>query len=55
MGFALAPDTNIDAGSDERTIYTYGLSFQRDVEELTTSGIGLVLRGGAEYQYPMNK
>ena len=53
-GFALAPDTNIGAGSDERTIYIYGLPFQRDAEELTTSGVGVVVWGGAEYQYPMN-
>ena len=52
-GFAIAPDTNIGAGSDERTIYIYGLPFERDAEELTTSGVGLVVWGGAEYQYPM--
>ena len=52
-GFALAPDTNIGAGSEERTIYILGLPFQRDAEELTTSGVGLVVWGGAEYQYPM--
>ena len=52
-GFAIAPDTNIGAGSDERTIYIYGLPFERDVEELTSSGVGLVVWGGAEYQYPM--
>ena len=56
-GFAIAPDTNIGAGSDERTIYipVFGqpLPFQRDEEELTSSGVGLVLWGGGEYQYPM--
>ena len=53
LGAALAPDTNIGAGSDERTIYIYGLPFERDAEELTSSGVGLVVWGGAEYQYPM--
>ena len=57
-GFAIAPDTNIGAGSDERTIYipVFGqpLPFQRDAEELTSSGVGLVLWGGGEYQYPMD-
>ena len=57
-GFALAPDTNIGAGSDERTIYipVFGqpLPFQRDGEELTSSGVGLVLWGGGEYQHPMS-
>ena len=56
-GFAIAPDTNIGAGSDERTIYipVFGqpLPFERDEEELTSSGVGLVLWGGGEYQYPM--
>ena len=52
-GFALAPDTNIGAGSDERTIHIFGLPFERDADELTSSGVGLVLWGGAEYQYPM--
>ena len=55
-GFAIAPDTNIGAGSEERTIYipVFGqpLPFQRDEEELTSSGVGLVLWGGGEYQYP---
>ena len=53
VGAALAPDTNIGAGSEERTIYILGLPFERDAEELTASGVGLVLWGGAEYQYPM--
>ena len=57
VGFALAPDTNIGSGSDVRTIYipVFGqpLPFQRDAEELTTSGIGVSLWGGAEYQVPL--
>ncbi|MCY4584073.1 MAG: surface lipoprotein assembly modifier [Chloroflexi bacterium] len=55
-GFAIAPDTNIGAGSEERTIYipVFGqsLPFTRDADELTSSGVGLVLWGGGEYQYP---
>ena len=53
-GFALAPDTNIGGGSDERTITIYGLPFERDAEQLTTSGIGLSVWGGAEYQVPVS-
>ena len=53
LGAALAPDTNIGAGSAERTIYIFGLPFQRDAEELTTSGIGVSVWGGAEYQVPL--
>ena len=53
-GFAIAPDSNIGSGSDERTIYIYGLPFQRDADELTSSGVGLVLWGGGEYHYPLD-
>ncbi len=54
LGVALAPDTNIGAGSDERTITIYGLPFERDAGELTRSGIGLSVWGGAEYQAPVS-
>ena len=57
VGAALLPDTNIGAGSDERTIYIpFGgqlLPFQRDRKELTTSGIGISAWLGGEYQYPL--
>ncbi len=55
VGVALAPDTNIGAGSDERTITIYGLPFERDAGELTRSGIGLSFWGGAEYQAPVSE
>ena len=51
-GFALAPDTNIGATSEERIIYISGLPFVRDAEELSTSGIGLSAWLSGEYQYP---
>ena len=57
VGFALAPDTNIGSGSDVRTIYipVFGqpLPFQRDAAQLTTSGVGVSVWGGAEYQVPL--
>ncbi len=53
LGAALAPDSNIGGTSEERTIYIFNLPFQRDVQELTTSGIGVSLWGGAEYHYPL--
>ncbi|MDE0387736.1 MAG: surface lipoprotein assembly modifier [Rhodospirillales bacterium] len=57
VGAALAPDTNIGSGSDVRTIYipVFGqpLPFQRDAAQLTTSGIGVSVWGGAEYQVPL--
>ena len=52
-GFALAPDTNIGATSEERIIYISGLPFVRDAEELSTSGIGLSAWLSGEYQYPL--
>ena len=53
MGFALAPDTNIGGTSNERIIYIFGLPFRRDAESLTTSGVGLSVWGGGEYQHPL--
>ena len=53
VGAALAPDSNIGGTSEERIIYIFDLPFQRDVQELTSSGIGVSLWGGAEYHYPV--
>ena len=55
FGFALAPDTNIGATSDERVITIHGLPFRRDAAELTTSGVGVSLWGGWEYQHPLGE
>ena len=55
LGAALAPDSNIGGTSDERTIYIFDLPFERDQEELTTSGIGVSVWGGAEYQYVLDE
>ena len=54
VGFALAPDTNLGGGSDERIIYIHGLPFRRDREELTRSGIGIAAWAAGEYQYPLS-
>ena len=53
VGMALAPDTNIGGGSDERIIYIHGLPFRRNQEELTSSGIGVSAWAGGEYQVPL--
>ena len=57
LGMALAPDSNIGAGSDDRIIYInvagQPLPFRRDQEELTSSGIGVSAWLGGEYQYPL--
>jgi len=55
VGFALAPDTNIGGSSDQRVIYIFGLPFRRDAESLTTSGVGLSVWGGGEYQHPLGE
>ena len=55
LGFAVAPDTNIGGTSDERIIYILGLPFRRDAESLTTSGVGLSVWGGGEYQHPLGE
>ena len=55
LGAALAPDSNIGGTSDERTIYIFNLPFTRDIDELTTSGIGVSVWGGAEYQKPLSE
>ena len=58
VGFALAPDTNLGGGSDERTIYIpvggQLLPFRRNEESLTRSGIGIAAWAGGEYQYPLS-
>ncbi len=54
-GFALAPDTNIGGTSDEEIIYIRGLPFRRDAEDLTTSGVGVSVWTGGEYQYPLGE
>ena len=49
----LAPDTNIGASSDEEIIYFFDLPFRRTATDLTTSGVGLSIWTGGEYQYPL--
>ncbi len=52
-GLALLPDSNLGGTSGERIIYIYGLPFVRDEDDLVTSGLGLSVWGGAEYQVPL--
>ena len=53
LGAAMSPDSNIGGASDEQVIYINDLPFRRDAEELTTSGIGVSVWTGGEYQYPL--
>ena len=53
FGATLAPDSNVNAASDDETIYIHGLPFRRDSDSGAQSGLGVVLWGGGEYQYPL--
>lgn len=53
FGFSIAPDTNIGAVSDSEVIYIYDLPFRRNNFQGSSSGIGVVVWGGWEYQYPL--
>ena len=55
LGAALAPDSNIASASEARTIPNLVLPFQRNADELPTSGVGVALWGGAEYQHPLGR
>ena len=55
LGGAMSPDSNIGGASDEQIIYINDLPFRRDAEELTTSGIGVSVWTGGEYQYPLGE
>ena len=55
LGAALAPDNNIASASEARTIPNLVVPFPRDADDLPTSGVGLALWGGAEYQHPLGR
>ena len=51
---AIAEDSNIGAASDAEIISIFGLPFRVSPESRATSGTGLVLWGGTEYQHPVS-
>ena len=53
LGWAMAPDSNIGGSSGQRIIYIYDLPFRRNEEEPRTSGVGVAVWRGAEYQVPL--
>ena len=59
LGMALLPDSNIGGGSDEECIYInigFQACFRRDnLDDATTSGIGVSLWTGGEYQPPARR
>ena len=55
FGGSIAEDSNLGAASDSEFIYIFGLPFRRNEESLATSGTGLVVWGGVEYQHPLSE
>ena len=57
FGAAIAPDSNLNAASGERTVFLdtpFGrLPFTLDRPATPKSGLGLSVWGGGEYQYPL--
>ena len=58
-GVAIAPNSNINAASDEETVLVpfFGqlLPFQRGADSRSQSGVGFSVWGGGEYQYPLGQ
>ena len=52
FGVTLAPDTNINNQSTEKTVYIIGLPFQLQSEQ-PKSGVGVVVSASGEYQQPL--
>ena len=59
FGFALAPDTNVGAASGADTVWlpAFGtvLPFRIDDDSRPSSGIGVLVWGGGEYQHPVGR
>ena len=57
FGMAVAPDSNLNAASGERTVFLdtpFGrLPFTRQGDIAPKSGLGVSVWGGGEYQYPL--
>ncbi|MEG9861043.1 MAG: surface lipoprotein assembly modifier [Parvularculales bacterium] len=53
FGISLAPSTNINAASENDTVYIFGLPFRFGEESGSKSGIGVNIWTGGEYQYPL--
>ena len=55
FGSSIAEDSNIGAVSDSEFIYIFGLPFRRGEDSRATSGTGVVVWGGGEYQHPLSE
>ena len=58
-GAAIAPNSNINAASDEQVVHIdtpFGrLPFRRSADSRSQSGVGFSLWGGGEYQHPLDE
>ena len=55
FGLALAPDSNLNAASDDDVIYIVGLPFRRGADAGAKSGSGAIVWGGGEYQHRLGE
>ena len=53
LGFAIAPDNNIGSVTEERIINIIGLPFERNQQEAPTSGVGVSVWTGGDYEHPV--
>ncbi len=53
-GFALAPDSNINAASGEDTVWIWDLPFRLDEPQRRESGLGVSLWAGGDYRWPLS-
>ncbi len=52
-GISIAPDSNLSAASETKIIYINDLPFELNDDVGATSGLGVILWGGGEYQHPL--
>ena len=55
FGFALAPDSNVNTATSADIVWLYGLPFRVSDESKPSSGVGLIVWGGAEYEHPVSQ
>ncbi len=54
LGMSIAPDSNVNSASNSDIIVLGGLPFRRENEDdLATSGVGVQIWTGGEYQHPL--
>ena len=54
FGIALAPDSNVNTATAAEIVWLYGLPFRVSDESRPSSGVGLIVWGGVEYEHPLS-